>query len=152
MDNIDDIKMTKQEYSDYVAKRAPKSSCIKDMLCAFLFGGLLCCAGQGVLMAYEYLGLEPEAASSATSITLVFLGALLTALHQYERLAKIAKAGTLVPITGFANAVTATAIEYRSEGLITGTASRMFAIAGPVIVYGVSASVVYGIIYYFVSK
>jgi stage V sporulation protein AC len=152
MDNVDSIKMTKQEYSDYVAKKAPRSTSVKDMLLSFFFGGLICCVAQGLLMAYERLGADAGTAKSAVSVTLIFLGALLTAMHKYERLAKIAKAGTLVPITGFANSVTATAIEYRSEGLITGTAARMFNIAGPVIVYGVSTSVIYGIVYYFVSK
>ena len=149
---MENIKMTKQEYNDYVAKKAPKSSSIRDILCSFVFGGLICCAGQGTLMAYERCGLTGDAAKSATGITLVFLGALLTALHLYDRLAEIAKAGTLVPITGFANAVTASAIEFRSEGLINGTAAKMFVIAGPVIVFGVSASAIYGVIYYFISR
>ena len=149
---MDNMKMTKREYTDYVATKAPKSTSIKDMLCSLVFGGLICCVGQGILMAYEHFGVNGEAAKSATSITLVFLGALLTALHLYDRLAKAAKAGSLVPVTSFANAVAAAAIEYRSEGLVTGTAAKMFIIAGPVIVYGVSASVVYGVIYYFVSR
>ena len=149
---MDNMKMTKQEYTDYVARRAPKSTSVKDVLCSFIFGGLICCVGQGILMAYEHLGLDGENAKAVTSITLVFIGALLTALHLYDRLAKVARAGTLVPITGFANAVTASAIEFRSDGLVTGTAAKMFVVAGPVIVYGVSASVIYGAVYYFISK
>ena len=149
---MDNTKMTKQEYTDYVDSKAPKSTSVKDMLCAFIFGGLICCVGQGILMVYGHFGLDSEAAKSATSITLVFIGALLTALHLYDRLAKIAKAGTLVPITGFANAVVAAAMEFRSEGLVTGTAAKMFIIAGPVIVYGVSASIIYGVVYYVISK
>ena len=103
-------------------------------------------------MAYEHLGLGEDSSKTLTSVTLIFIGALLTALHQYDKLANIAKAGTLVPITGFANSVTASAIEFKSEGIITGTGAKMFVIAGPVIVYGVSASVIYGLIYYFISR
>jgi len=144
--------MTKKEYSEYVAQKAPKSTSFKDILCSFVFGGLICCAGQGILLAYEHLGFDGETAKSATSITLVFLGAFLTALHLYDRLAKIARAGTLVPITGFANAVTASAIEFRSEGLVNGTAAKMFVIAGPVIVFGVCASSIYGLVYWLITR
>ena len=146
------MKMTKQEYTDFVASKAPKSTSLSDMLRSFVFGGLICCVGQGILMAYEHLGLGEDSSKTLTSVTLIFIGALLTALHQYDKLANIAKAGTLVPITGFANSVTASAIEFKSEGIITGTGAKMFVIAGPVIVYGVSASVIYGLIYYFISR
>lgn len=149
---MENMKMTKEQYTDYVASRAPKSTSLKDITCSFLFGGLICCAGQGILMAYKHFGLDNDAAKTATSITLVFIGVLLTALHLYDKFAKIAKAGTLVPITGFANSVAASAIEFKSEGLITGTAAKMFVIAGPVIVYGVTASAIYGVIYYLISK
>ena len=149
---MENTKMTKAEYSDYVASKAPKSTSLKDIVCSFIFGGLICCAGQGILMLYEHLGFDKNTAKSATSITLIFLGAFLTALHLYDRLAKVARSGTLVPITGFANAVTASAIEFKSEGMVNGTAAKMFVIAGPVIVFGVCASSIYGVIYYLISK
>ena len=149
---MDNMKMTKSEYKEYVASKAPKSTSIKDMICSFFFGGLICCAGQGILMLYEKLGMGSDTAKPAASITLIFIGAFLTALHLYDRLAKVARAGTLVPITGFANAVTASAIEFRSEGLVNGTAAKMFVIAGPVIVFGVSAASIYGVIYYLISR
>ena len=143
------MKMTNAEYGEYVKRLAPKSKSLRDTVCSFIFGGLICCVGEFFKLGYLHLGLAESNAKNATSITLIFLGTLLTALHLYDRLAKIAKAGALVPITGFANAVTAPAIEFRSEGFIAGTAAKMFVIAGPVIVYGVTASVVYGFIYYF---
>ncbi len=114
------------------------------MLRAFLVGGAICTIGQALSNLYTAMGLETDTGAAWTSITLVFLGGLLTALHLYEKLAKFAGAGSLVPITGFANAVVSPAMEFRAEGFILGTGAKMFIIAGPVIVYGVLASVVYG--------
>lgn len=144
--------MTKQEYTEYVAEKAPKSTLAKDLLMSFIFGGLVCCVGQALFMLYERAGVGSETSGGLTSISLIFIGSVLTALHLYDRFAKLARAGALVPITGFANSMTATAIEFRCEGLVSGTAARMFVIAGPVIVFGVSASIIYGVIYYFISR
>ena len=140
--------MTEKEYAKLVGEMAPKSPILKDCVLAFLVGGLICTLGQALLALYGALGLEKTDAATATSMTLVFLSALFTGLSLYDDLAKHAGAGTLVPITGFANAVAAPAVEFKTEGFILGTAAKMFTIAGPVIVYGVSASVVYGIIYW----
>ena len=130
----------------YTERHAPRSPVGKNLLWAFLIGGLICCLGQFLMNLYLSLGLDEESAATAESISLVFLGALLTGLGLYDTIAKRAGAGTLVPITGFANSVAAPALEFKTEGFITGTAVKMFSIAGPVIVFGISASVVYGLI------
>lgn len=142
------MKMSNKDYGEYVKKKSPNSPLFTNMIKAFLVGGIICCIGQGIMNGYSSWGLAEEQASAATSITLVFIGALLTGIGVYDRIAKFAGAGTLVPITGFANSVVAPALEFKSEGYITGTAAKMFIIAGPVIVYGVTASVVYGFIYW----
>ena len=139
--------MTEKEYAKLVERHMPKSPVWKDCLWAFLVGGSICSIGQGLLNLYgRWLG-ETDAGTAA-SMTLVALSALLTGLSLYDNLAKYAGAGTLVPITGFANAVAAPAVEFKTEGFILGVGAKMFTIAGPVIVYGVSASVVYGLIYW----
>ena len=140
------MKMTNEEYKRYAERRAPRSQTGGNMLRAFLYGGAICCVGQAFLNLYTALGLDAETAGTACSITLVFLGAALTAAGVYDDIAKRAGAGTLVPITGFANSVAAPALEFKTEGFITGTAAKMFVIAGPVIVYGASAGVVYGLL------
>ena len=140
--------MTEKEYSQLIDSLAPKSPLVKDCFNAFWIGGLICAIGQVFINTYESLGLEQQDASTAASMTLVALAALLTGLSWYDDIAKRAGAGTLVPITGFANAIAAPAVEFRTEGMILGTAAKMFTIAGPVIVYGTVASVVYGIIYW----
>lgn len=140
--------MDAKEYAALVKRISPKSPVGKDCFHAFWIGGLICALGQGISNAYLALGLEAEAASSAMSMTLVALSALLTGLSWYDNIARYAGAGTLVPITGFANAIAAPAIEFKTEGFILGVGAKMFTIAGPVIVYGVSASVVYGLIYW----
>ena len=140
------MKMTNKEYSAYVRKKSPKSKLAPDLLKAFAAGGLICCLGQGTLLLYRALGLGEQEAAAAESISLIFLGALLTGVGVYDDLAKFGGAGTLVPITGFANAVVAPALEFKSEGFVLGMSAKMFVIAGPVIVFGVSASVVYGLI------
>ena len=140
-------KMSHAEYNRYVARISPKSPVGKDCLNAFWIGGLICALGQLLLNFYgKTLSLDKQAAGAATSVSLIFLSALFTGFGLYGKLAKHAGAGTLVPITGFANAVVSPAIEFQSEGYITGTAVKMFTIAGPVIVFGVTASVVYGIV------
>lgn len=138
------MDMTPKEYQAYVKQKAPKSPIVKNTLLAFLVGGAICMIGQLISNGYTDLGLEKTDAGTATSVTLVFLSAVATGLGLYTRLARFAGAGTLVPITGFANAVVSPAVDFKSEGLITGTAVKMFTIAGPVIVFGVAASIVYG--------
>lgn len=140
------MNMTPKEYNRYVARLAKKSPLGKDLLNSFLIGGLICVVGQLILNGYTALELFEQDAAAATSVSLVFLSAVLTALSVYDDLAKIAGAGTLVPITGFANAVVSPAIEFKAEGFVTGMAAKMFIIAGPVIVYGTVASVLYGVI------
>ena len=140
--------MTEKEYEKLVQKAAPKSPIGKDCLNAFWIGGLICMLGQILTNSYGAFGLDKDAASTATSITLVALSALLTGLSLYDNLAKYGGAGTLVPITGFANAIAAPAVEFKTEGFILGVGAKLFTIAGPVIVYGLSASVVYGLIYW----
>ena len=138
--------MTNEEYRQYAERHAPRSPVGKNMLWSFLIGGAICCLGQMLFQLYRGLGLEEESAAAWESITLVALGAAATALGLYDKLAKRAGAGTLVPITGFANSVVAPALEFKTEGFITGTAAKMFIISGPVIVYGIGASIVYGLI------
>ena len=140
--------MTEREYGKLIQDMAPRSPIKKDCFNAFWSGGLICCIGQLLLNGYTALGLDKTDAGTATSMTLVAMSALLTGLSLYDDIAKHAGAGTLVPITGFANAISASAVEFKTEGFILGVGAKMFTIAGPVIVYGVSASVVYGLIYW----
>ena len=139
--------MSNSEYAAFIKHKMPPSPLGRDVLLAFLFGGLICCVGQALTSLYLALGAAEDAASTLTSVSMIFLGALFTGLGLYGRLAKYAGAGTLVPITGFANSVVSPALEFKTEGLVTGLAARIFSIAGPVVVYGVGASVVYGLIY-----
>lgn len=140
--------MTKEKYAELVKKRSKNSRLPLDCLKAFLIGGLICMIGQGILELYLSLGVGEEDAKTLCSVTLIAAGVLLTALHRYEKIAKHGGAGTLVPITGFANAMSSPAIEFKAEGLVTGLAAKMFVIAGPVLVYGTSAAIVYGLIYW----
>lgn len=138
--------MTPKEYDALVRQLSPRSPIGKDTALAFVIGGAICTVGQLISAGWQSLGLTQADASAATSVTLVFLSVLATSLGLYHRLARYAGAGTLVPITGFANAVASPAIDFRAEGIITGTAVKMFTVAGPVIVFGTAASVVYGVI------
>ena len=140
--------MTEREYGRLVDELSPDSPMGKDCLIAFVVGGLICTLGQVFIELYGKIGLDKDNAGTAASMTLVALSALLTGLSLYDNIAKFAGAGTLVPITGFANAVAAPAVEFKTEMMPGGAANKMFIIAGPVIVYGVSASVVYGFIYW----
>ena len=140
------MNMSKKEYNRYVARLAQKSPLGKDLLRSFLVGGLICVIGQLILNGFTALDLSEQDAAAATSVSLVFLSAVLTGLSVYDDIAKFAGAGTLVPITGFANSVVSPAIDFKAEGFVTGMAAKMFTVAGPVIVYGVSTSVIYGII------
>ena len=140
------MEMSPQEYQQYVKQKSPKSPIFKDTALAFAVGGAICALGQLIQNGYVSLGLERIDAGTATSVTLVFLSALLTGLNLYNSLARYAGAGTLVPITGFANSVVSPAIDFKSEGFVTGMAAKMFTVAGPVIVFGTFASAVYGVV------
>lgn len=140
------MEISNQEYSRLVQARVKPSPLWRDVAWAFGVGGAICALGQALLNWYQNLGLDQEQAGTAVSVTLVFAAAVLTGLGWFDKLAKRAGAGTLVPITGFANAVVAPALEFRSEGLVMGVGARMFAIAGPVLAYGISAAVLYGLV------
>lgn len=140
--------ISKDEYKKLTKEKSPNSNVVMNCLKAFLFGGSICLLGQGLTELYLYSGMGDKDSKTLTSVSLIFLGVLLTVFGVYDNIAKHAGAGTLVPITGFANSIAAAAIEFRVEGFVLGVGAKMFTIAGPVIVYGVSASVLYGIIYW----
>ena len=140
------MEISPQEYQRYVKEKARKSPIVKDTALAFVIGGLICVLGQAIQNGWAAAGLSQQDAGTATSCTLVFLSALLTGLNLYNKIARFGGAGTLVPITGFANAVVSPAIDFKSEGFVTGMAAKMFTVAGPVIVFGTLASVIYGIV------
>lgn len=142
------MDMTPKEYQEYVSQKQKKSPIVKDTVLAFLIGGAICTLGQGIMEAWMAAGLDKEDAGTATSVSLVFLSILLTGLNLYNKLGRFGGAGTLVPITGFANAVASPAIDFKAEGFVLGVGAKMFTIAGPVVVYGTVASVVYGVIYW----
>ena len=139
-------KITAEEYGKWVKKASPNTKSYRTIPMAFLVGGLICTLGQGIMELWRMLGVEEELVPGAASVTLVLFSVLATGFGVYDKLAKHAGAGTLVPITGFANAVASPALEFKSEGLITGTAAKLFVVAGPVLVFGISASVLYGLI------
>lgn len=140
-------KITQKEYADILKEVSPDSPLGSDMLKAFVVGGIICTIGQCFLNFYMKILQERDLASTATSISLIFIAAALTACNVFDSLAKFAGAGTLVPITGFSNAVVSPAMEYKTEGYILGVGSKMFVIAGPVIVYGTASSVIAGLIW-----
>ena len=140
------MNISNEEYARLAEAKSPRSPLGRDMFNAFWVGGLICVLGQALTALYARLGVPEEDVGTVVSVTLVFLGALLTGLGVYDDIARFAGAGTLVPITGFANAMVSPALEFKREGLITGSCARLFTIAGPVIVCGISASVVYGLI------
>lgn len=141
-------ELTDKAYDQMVKVASPPSESYKHIPAAFVIGGLICTLGHALINLYKSLGVPEDTAPTIASVTLVFLASLLTGLNVYDKIAKIAGGGTLVPITGFSNAVTASALEYKSEGYIMGLGAKMFTIAGPVIVYGVSAGIVYGLVLY----
>ena len=143
--------MTNNEYQNYVNKKSPNSKIIKDIFWAFLIGGIICILGQILFDSFSSLDLNEELSGTATSISLILLSCILTGLGIYDKIAKTAGAGTIVPITGFANSVVSPAMEFKSEGLILGLAAKMFIIAGPVLVYGITSSMVAGLYYYILS-
>lgn len=141
------MNISQRDYQVLVNKASPKSALVKDCLCAFLSGGLICVLGQALTDTFQFAAGQPlDNARCMTSISLIFASALFTLFGWYGKLAKFSGAGTLVPITGFANAIVSPAMEFRSEGLIMGVGAKMFLIAGPVIVYGTLASILYGLI------
>lgn len=137
---------TKQEYLDYVDKKSPNSPILKNCFNAFWVGGLICTIGQIIFDFCEYQGLEYTSCSTIVSIILIGISALLTALNIFNKIGKFAGAGSLVPITGFANSIVSPAMEYKSEGYVMGVGGKMFTVAGPVLVYGISTSIIVGII------
>ncbi|HIR03493.1 MAG: stage V sporulation protein AC [Acutalibacteraceae bacterium] len=142
------MRISKKQYAKMAEKASPKSNLFVDCIKAFLVGGLICTIGQGLTNIYTLCGMELLDARTLTSVSLVFLGALLTSIGVYDKIAKHAGAGSLVPITGFANSIVAPAIEFKSEGFVLGLGAKMFIIAGPVLVYGITASVLWGVIYF----
>ena len=140
--------MTNEEYGRLADSLAPKSKCWRNCFNAFWTGGLICLIGQLLMNGFQALDLSKELSGTATSVCLVFLAALLTGFAVFDDIAKLAGAGTLVPITGFANSIAAPAVEFQTEGLILGTCAKMFTIAGPVLVFGTAASAIYGLIYW----
>lgn len=143
-----EFDMTKKQYGEYVKKKSPNSALVKDCFRAFIVGGLICIIGQLINNFFLSRGVSKETASVLTSITLIFIGSLLTGLNIYDDIAKIAGGGTIVPITGFANSIVSSAMEFKSEGFVMGLGAKIFTIAGPVIVFGVISSVVCGFLYY----
>lgn len=141
----------KKEYNDYVKQITPNNSLAKDMLNAFWIGGLICVLGQACMEIYQSYGLSKDNASFYTTITLILLSVLLTGFGLYAKIAKYGGAGTLVPITGFANGVASSAIEFKTEGEVLGLGAKIFTIAGPVILYGILSSWIVGIIYLIVQ-
>ena len=137
---------TKQEYSDYVDKKSPNSPILKNCFNAFWVGGLICTIGQLIMDFCKYKGMDETGASTVVSITLIAISAILTGLNIFNKIGKFAGAGSLIPITGFANSIVSPAIEYKSEGYVMGVGGKMFTVAGPVLVFGISASVIIGII------
>ncbi len=140
--------INKSNYNEYVKKKTPNSPIVKDCVLAFLVGGLICVIGQGITDVATMLGAGANDVKTITPVVLIFLGALLTAIGVYDKLGKYAGGGTIIPITGFANSIVSSAIEFKKEGYIMGVGAKMFTVAGPVIVYGVVASVIYGVIYW----
>ncbi|MCI8832695.1 MAG: stage V sporulation protein AC [Clostridia bacterium] len=144
MDNFE----TAKQYQDYVDKKSPNSPIIKNCLCAFLVGGLICCIGQVILDICKARGLSIELSGTVCSIVLIGLSAFLTGLNIFNKIGKFAGAGSLIPITGFANSIVSPAMEYKSEGYVMGVGAKMFTVAGPVLVYGISASILVGLVYF----
>jgi len=142
------MKINKNEYKNYVKRMAERSPVLKDCFLAYIVGGAVCVIGQGFFELFSIIGFEKEQSGTFVSITLIFISALLTCIGVFDKIAKHAGAGTLVPITGFANSIVSPALDNKAEGFILGVGAKMFTIAGPVIVYGTVASVVYGVIYW----
>ena len=142
----------KDDYSKYVDQVSPKPTYVKNYILAFIIGGLICMIGQGINDFYmKIMSLDKLAASTATSITLIFIGSFLTGLGVYDLIGKRAGAGSIIPITGFANSIVSPAMEFKREGYVLGVGANMFKVAGPVLVYGIGSSILFGLIYYLVK-
>ena len=149
---MDDMQPDKNQYKQYVEKISPKPNYLKNSIIAFLVGGIICCIGQGINDFYmKIINLDKLAAASATSMSLIFLGSFLTGLGVYDLIGKRAGAGSIIPITGFANSIVSPAMEFKKEGYVTGVGANLFKIAGPVLVYGITSSIICGLIYYFIK-
>lgn len=142
------LNITNSEYDNLISKKAKKSPIVKNIILAFIVGGLICCLGQFISNQLTNMGIDKEKAATFTSIILIFIGAFLTAVNLYSRIGKVAGAGSTIPITGFSNSVVAPAIEFKSEGYVLGIGANMFKVAGPVLVYGITTSVILGFVYY----
>ncbi len=142
------LNITNSEYDNLISKKAKKSPIVKNIILAFIVGGLICCLGQFISNQLANMGIDKEKAATFTSIILIFIGAFLTAVNLYSRIGKVAGAGSTIPITGFSNSVVAPAIEFKSEGYVLGIGANMFKVAGPVLVYGITTSVILGFVYY----
>lgn len=142
---------TKKDYQEYVDQKTPNSPIWLNLLKAFVVGGLICCIGQGITDWLKSLGLDEKTVSATTSVILIFVGIFLTAIGVYSKIGKFAGAGSIVPITGFANSIASPAIEFKSEGLVLGVGAKLFQIAGPVLVYGITSSIIVGVIYYMIT-
>lgn len=141
-------QFTKEEYSKYVDKKSPNSPLFKNMLWAFIVGGIICAIGQGIMNFFLARGLPKDMVSAITSILLILVAVILTALDLYDSIGKRAGAGSVVPITGFANSIASPALEFKTEGYVMGLGAKMFTVAGPVLVYGISSSIIVGFIYF----
>ena len=142
------LNISNSEYNDLISKKAQKSPMLKNIFFAFVVGGLICMIGQFINDTLQHYGISKENASTFTSISLIFLGAFLTSINLYSRLGKVAGAGSTIPITGFSNSIVAPAIEFKSEGYVLGIGANMFKVAGPVLVYGITSTVILGFVYY----
>ncbi|MBO5477227.1 MAG: stage V sporulation protein AC [Clostridia bacterium] len=145
------LNISNSEYDDLISQKAQKSPILRNVIAAFIVGGLICVLGQFINNKMLNLGIDKETASTITSISLIFLAALLTSLNLFSRIGRFAGTGATVPITGFSNSIVAPAIEYKSEGYILGLGANMFKVAGPVLVYGISTSVILGFVYYLLN-
>ena len=144
------LNITNSEYDDLISNKANKSTLIKNIILAFIVGGFICCIGQLISNIAMSYGLDKELSSAISSISLIFIGALLTVLKLYSRIGKVAGAGSTIPITGFSNAIVSPAIEFKPEGFVFGIGANMFKVAGPVLVYGITSSVIFGLIFYII--
>lgn len=145
------LNISNSEYNELISKKAKKSPILRNALAAFIVGGLICVLGQFITNKMLNLGIDKETSSTITSISLIFIAAFLTSINLFSRIGKFAGAGATVPITGFSNSIVSPAIEYKSEGYILGLGANMFKVAGPVLVYGISTSVILGFVYYLLN-
>lgn len=140
--------MNSKTKKELIKKHSPGSTIFKDSILAFIFGGLICCIGEALLLLYSGLGADKKTAGTLVTVSLIFIASLITAFGVFDSIARYAGAGTLVPVTGFSNAVTSQAMDAKSEGYVLGVGAKIFTVAGPVILYGLLSGAIYGVIYY----